>query len=226
MYGKRIETLCSLLTAAEIFADVGCDHGYCTEYMLKSGLCKKAVFSDISRGSLKKAETLLAPYIAEGRARAVLGDGLCGVPDTADEVLIAGMGGREIIGILSDKRYGFLPSAFVLQPMHDAEKLRRYLLSSGAYLERDFTFRDGKFYDVIRGRRLRAGEEAQRYTDAQFRFGRENLSKRPQAFLERTEKQLKEIDAYLSESGLQEASRRALEERKARLEEVLSSEAE
>ena len=83
MYGKRIETLCSLLTAAEIFADVGCDHGYCTEYMLKSGLCKKAVFSDISRGSLKKAETLLAPYIAEGRARAVLGDGLCGVPDTA-----------------------------------------------------------------------------------------------------------------------------------------------
>ena len=118
MYGKRIETLCSLLTAAEIFADVGCDHGYCTEYMLKSGLCKKAVFSDISRGSLKKAETLLAPYIAEGRARAVLGDGLCGVPDTADEVLIAGMGGREIIGILSDKRYGFLPSAFVLQPMH------------------------------------------------------------------------------------------------------------
>ena len=211
MYGKRIETLCSLLTAAEIFADVGCDHGYCTEYMLKSGLCKKAVFSDISRGSLKKAETLLAPYIAEGRARAVLGDGLCGVPDTADEVLIAGMGGREII---------------VLQPMHDAEKLRRYLLSSGAYLERDFTFRDGKFYDVIRGRRLRAGEEAQRYTDAQFRFGRENLSKRPQAFLERTEKQLKEIDAYLSESGLQEASRRALEERKARLEEVLSGEAE
>ena len=110
--------------------------------------------------------------------------------------------------------------------MHDAEKLRRYLLSSGAYLERDFTFRDGKFYDVICGRRLRAGEEAQRYTDAQFRFGRENLSKRPQAFLERTEKQLKEIDAYLSESGLQEASRRALEERKARLEEVLSGEAE
>ncbi|MFQ9737316.1 MAG: hypothetical protein ACLR06_06075 [Christensenellaceae bacterium] len=44
--------------------------------------------------------------------------------------------------------------------------------------------------------------------------------------MERTEKQLKEIDAYLSESGLQEASRRALEERKARLEEVLSGEAE
>ena len=34
-YGKRIDTLCSLLTKVETFADVGCDHGYCSEDMLK-----------------------------------------------------------------------------------------------------------------------------------------------------------------------------------------------
>lgn len=226
MYGKRIETLCSLLTAAEIFADVGCDHGYCTEYMLKSGLCKKAVFSDISRGSLKKAETLLAPYIAEGRARAVLGDGLCGVPDTADEVLIAGMGGREIIGILSDKRYGFLPSAFVLQPMPRRGKAAAVSPFLGGVSRTGFHLPRRK---VLR-RNLRPQASGGRRSAAIYRravpLRTENLSKRPQAFLERTEKQLKEIDAYLSESGLQEASRRALEERKARLEEVLSGEAE
>ena len=33
---ERIRILCSHLTPAETFADVGCDHGYCTEYMLKS----------------------------------------------------------------------------------------------------------------------------------------------------------------------------------------------
>mgnify|MGYP003307993812 CR=1 FL=1 len=38
-YGKRIDTLCSLLDKVETFADVGCDHGYCSEYMLKNGLC-------------------------------------------------------------------------------------------------------------------------------------------------------------------------------------------
>ena len=58
-YGKRIDTLCSLLKEAETFADVGCDHGYCSEYMLKNGLCENVVFSDISKGSLKKAEILL-----------------------------------------------------------------------------------------------------------------------------------------------------------------------
>ena len=40
-YGKRIDTLCSLLTPVKVFADVGCDHGYCTEYMLKNELCER-----------------------------------------------------------------------------------------------------------------------------------------------------------------------------------------
>ena len=78
-YGKRIDTLCSLLVKAETFADVGCDHGYCSEYMLKNDLCARAILSDISKGSLAKAETLLAPYIRQGRATSVLGDGFLGV---------------------------------------------------------------------------------------------------------------------------------------------------
>ena len=56
-YSKRIDTLCSLLEKTNVFADVGCDHGYCSEYMLKNELCNKAILSDISKGSLQKAET-------------------------------------------------------------------------------------------------------------------------------------------------------------------------
>ncbi|MBR2623110.1 MAG: tRNA (adenine(22)-N(1))-methyltransferase TrmK [Clostridia bacterium] len=111
-YGKRIDTLCSLLVKAETFADVGCDHGYCSEYMLKNDLCERAILSDISKGSLAKAETLLAPYIRQGRATSVLGDGFLGVPKDVDEVLIAGMGGSEIVSILSDEKYGFMPKRF------------------------------------------------------------------------------------------------------------------
>lgn len=222
-YGKRIDMLCSLLTPAELFADVGCDHGYCSEYMLKNSLCKRAILSDISKGSLLKAETLLSEYIAEGRATAVLGNGFYGVPDSADEVLIAGMGGCEIVDILSDKKYGFLPQTFVFQPMHDAEKLRRYLIDKGAYLERDFTFSaDNKFYDVIRGRRLLSGETLQIYTAAEYEFGRENLRSRPTAFAEKLEKQLKNTNRYLSDPALQKGGRAELNKRKEKLEGVLS----
>lgn len=226
-YGKRIDTLCSLLTKVKTFADVGCDHGYCSEYMLKNELCEKAILSDVSKGSLAKAEALLAPYIRQGKAVSVLGDGFFGVPSDVDEVLIAGMGGSEIVSILSDKKHGFMPKRFVFQPMHDSEKLRRYILENGGYIERDFTFQDVKFYDVIIGGSCENagwGCDEAPYTDAEYEFGRDNLKEYPEAFTARIKKLLAGLDKYLDEPNLQPSSREDLLKRKARLEGVLSGE--
>lgn len=225
-YGKRIDTLCSLLTKTDVFADVGCDHGYCSEYMLQNGLCDKVILSDISKGSLAKAECLLAPYIRAGKAVSVLGDGFIGVPDTVGEVLIAGMGGCEIVSILSDSKYGFMPKYFVFQPMHDAEKLRRYILGNGGYIERDFTFEDGKFYDVICGGNLKwTGQVCnETYTDVEYEFGRENVKTYPEGFVKRMKKLIGNIERYLKEPALQEESRAELCKRKERLEGVLRGE--
>lgn len=222
-YGKRIETLCSLLSKVKTFADVGCDHGYCSEYMLKNGLCEKAILSDISKGSLAKAEELLDFYIQEGRAISVLGDGFFGVPKSTELVLIAGMGGSEIVSILSDEEYGFLPKRFVFQPMHDAEKLRRYLIENGARIERDFTFADGKYYEVIVGNDGKGIPQGEReYTEAEYEFGKENLKKMPEAFISRMKKLIKNTETYLKTPSLQEESRKALEAKKLRLQGVLS----
>lgn len=224
-YGKRIDTLCSLLTRAKVFADVGCDHGYCSEYMLKNGLCEKAILSDVSKGSLAKAESLLAPYIRAGKAESVLGDGFFGVPKDTDEVLIAGMGGSEIISILSHKTYGFMPARFVFQPMHDAEKVRRYIHEHGGYIERDFTFADGKYYEVITGGKTTDEKNNdQGYTAAEYEFGRENLRDLGEAFVSRMEKLIKNIGTYLQDSALQAESRAQLEAKRERLKGVLSGE--
>ena len=217
----RIKTLCSLLQPTDVFADIGCDHGYCTQYMLEEGKCERAIFSDVSKGSLQKAEVLLADYVQEGRAVGVLGDGFFGVPSSVGEVLIAGMGGSEILSILTDKKYGFLPKLFVFQPMLNADKLRRWILDNGGYITRDFTFKDGKYYDVICGRRLMDGEVKQSYTEMELEFGRENLSELPSAFVERTKKQLKDIEKYLAIDNLQEESRAELCSRREKLKEAI-----
>lgn len=222
-YSKRIDTLCALLQKAKVFADVGCDHGYCSEYMLKNGLCERAILSDISKGSLQKAETLLAAYIREGRATSVLGDGFYGVPADTDEVLVAGMGGSEIVGILSDKRYGFMPARFVFQPMHDGEKLRRYIVEHGGVIERDFTFEDGKFYDVICGYTPKGGGQVCEYTDEEYVFGKENLQTMPTAFVRKIEKLRNNTRRYLANPTLSAESRTELEEKLRRLEGVLEN---
>ena len=224
-YSKRIETLCSLLKPTTTFADVGCDHGYCSEYMLKNGLCEFAILSDISKGSLEKATTLLAEFVKNGKAKGVLGNGFFGVPKDTEEVLIAGMGGEEIVAILSHERYGFMPEKFVFQPMLNPDKLRAYILDNGGFIERDYTFfADGKFYDVIVGRKRRETDEKQAYNAWEIEFGRDNLIERGDAFLTRIARKLYDIDGFLGREGLQEKSKIELLERRARFERVLNNE--
>ena len=159
-----------------------------------------------------------------GRAVSVLGDGFAGVPDTVGEVLIAGMGGCEIVKILSNEQCGFVPKKFVFQPMLNADKLRRWLVENGGVITRDFTFfAEGKYYDVVCGRKALEGE-TERYTDLEYEFGRDNLKERGKDFLSRIEKLLKDVEKFLAVETLSRESREELQARKKRLEEVLGCE--
>jgi tRNA A22 N-methylase len=190
----RIEELCAYLSPCGTFADVGCDHGYCTQFMLQHNLCERAILSDISAKSLAKAERLLAPYVASGRVQAVVCFGLEKIPRDTNEVLIAGMGGEEILAIL---KRGFIPKRFVLQPMKNADLVRTFLLQNGCTIERDDLFFDGKFYFAISGTsgnnepectatqsqkgsgqtttQIQKGS-GQTYTPTQIKFGRDSLT--------------------------------------------------
>ena len=165
----RIEELCALTDPCASFADVGCDHGYIARHVLKSGKCGNVLITDISPKCLAKAERLLAEYIKSGKCRAVCCDGLKSVPTDTEQVLIAGMGGEEIIKILSE---GFIPEKFILQPMKNADKLRKFLLDSGCKLTYDGIFRDEKFYFVIKGERIGGNEN---YTPLCLAFGRDSI---------------------------------------------------
>lgn len=171
----RIQKLCAYLERCKTFADVGCDHGYCTRYMLDNGLCEKAIISDISDKCLNKAETLLQEYIKKGKCIPVCCSGLEKIDPLTELVLIAGMGGEEIISILKSS---FIPENFVVQPMRNVREVREFLLENGAEITRDEIFSSGgKFYFVICGSR-RAGKSAENsntYTTAQLEYGKGDL---------------------------------------------------
>lgn len=210
---ERIAKICSFLPSCGTFADVGCDHGYCTRYMLQNGLCKKAYISDVSAPSLKKAETLLKSEIEAGRCVPVCADGLSGIEEECDCVLIAGMGGEEIVKILSD---GGIPEKFVLQPMKNSDKVRAFLCGHGCGISYDGTFfAEGKYYDLICG--SRGGGE--RYSEADLLFGRDNLKNPTREFFQKLQDERAKLGALLSEP-MQETSRRALLKRLRALEEV------
>lgn len=191
----RLDAVCAELSACGLFADVGCDHGYCTLYMLERGLCRGAVISDISAKSLQKAERLLRGYIAEGRVRSVCCAGLAEVPREAELVLIAGMGGEEILQIL---REGFLPPKLVLQPMKNAPKLRAFLLENGYAIAHDYTYFEGrKYYDILRAER----GTGRAYSAPDLLFGYDNLKSPSAAFVRRLEREAEECRARVAAAG-------------------------
>lgn len=209
----RIEIICSYLPKTDVFADVGCDHGYCTKYMFDHNLCRLAYISDISAESLKKAETLLCEEIGAGRCIPVVADGLQGI-GPCDCVLIAGMGGEEIVRIL--KRCD-LPSKFVLQPMKNTEKVRAFLSERGCRITSDITFEDGKFYDLIAGEN-RGGD---RYSEKELRYGRDNLRTPSSAFLKKIGQETEKLRVRLENPRLQEQNRLAMGEKLKELEVLL-----
>lgn len=179
----RIKRLCGYLEACKKFADVGCDHGYCTEYMLKNKLCESAVISDISAKSLSKAEELLKDYIYVGKVHSVCCYGLEKIEEDCDQILIAGMGGEEITEIL---KAAYIPQLFVFQPMKNEKKLREYLIERGAQITVDEPFYDGKkYYFVIKGKRGKSGAGTE-YSAAELKFGKNTGGAETKAYM-RTE---------------------------------------
>lgn len=187
---KRLEEIFSVLPRCEIFADIGCDHGYISKQMLDSGKANKVLFADISAKCLKKARFLLEDYVKSGRAEGYVSNGFSNLPD-CDLALIAGMGGEEIISIISSASR--LPNSLVLQPMKNSEKVRENLVKLGFRIERDYTFiADEKFYDLIL-----AIKGKDYLTEDEILFGRTNLKEKPSAFIEKINKRKKAVLGFI-----------------------------
>ena len=118
---KRLERIFSEIPKCDSFADVGCDHGFIAEKMILSGKCSNVTITDISAKSLQKAKNLLKKHIENGVVNAICTDGLKGVSNKTETVLIAGMGGEEIVSIMKNAKN--LPPNLVLQPMKNTEKV-------------------------------------------------------------------------------------------------------
>ncbi len=199
----RLNKIFELLPNCDLFADIGCDHGYMAKAMLDSGKANRVIVSDISAKCLKKAQELLLEDIKSGRAQSVVSNGFENVKG-CDLSLIAGMGGEEIVSILLSAKS--LPNKLVLQPMKNADKVRVAVVNLGYKIERDFVFKSGgKFYDIML---LSIGQDS--LTEEEIEFGRTNVKERPKAFIEMLEFKLSKFNEYLDRQGLKESVKKEM----------------
>lgn len=154
---KRMNAVAQMVPAGLIAADVGCDHGFVSIYLIEHGICPHVYAADVRPGPLARAkehieESGLSPYITP-----VLSDGLKAVPSGIDVMIAAGMGGKLTIRILSDVPEKTEQLTYVvLEPQSEVWLVRRWLSDNGFLIvDEDMVFEDGKFYPVIRAKNVR-----------------------------------------------------------------------
>ena len=166
----------------KICADVGCDHGYLSIYLIEKGICDFVYASDINEKPVSIARKNIAARDTRGihlgeKISIRLGDGLSGLENAGiNHIIICGMGGEVISGII-DRAKAFRKSGvkFILQPMSSEYELREWLSQSGFEISDETLIRDsGRIYTVMLAEYT--GKEYT-FTKAELMLGRHNIKK-------------------------------------------------
>lgn len=150
--GGRLSLCAEMVRPMSALADVGTDHAYLPIWLALQNRISRAVATDIRPGPLDRARRNIERYHVSDRVNVRLTDGLDGVlSEEADDVVIAGMGGKMIVHILSRAEWLKAdPKRLILQPMTSVEDLRVYLSETGYSVLRERAVEeDGHVYTVM-----------------------------------------------------------------------------
>lgn len=150
----RLSLVASFVRPGGIVADVGTDHAYLPIHLLLTGICPRAVATDINEAPLNRAREHAAKYEAMDRISFYRADGVAEIDLAAEgvtDIAICGMGGELIAGILDAAPYTRAAGVrCILQPMSSAEDLRRYLAGAGYRIEDEkLAAAAGKIYTCL-----------------------------------------------------------------------------
>lgn len=215
----RLLSVARMVPPSKCVADVGADHGRLPVWLVKNDIVERAIVTDISAASLKKAEALIKEYGLEDKIETRVGDGLSVIhPGEVDTVVMAGMGGLLIRDILSRApQVAASVETFVLQPMKGQSLLRRWLVDNGYMMVDESLAREnGKFYEVIVARHGRQYIPEDVYYDIGYMLikKRDPLLKE---FIEHKMAKAAAIIQQLETQGMPD-SKKALDEFKRKLE--------
>lgn len=112
-------------------ADVGCDHGYLTAYLLEACPQMTALACDVSAPSLDKARRLMARRGLTERVCFAVADGLAAIDAPVDAIVLAGMGAETILSIVRAGCDRIGQAALIVQANTDLPLLRAELAQMG-----------------------------------------------------------------------------------------------
>ena len=147
---KRLAACAEFVAPGARIADIGCDHGYLSLFLLQSGIADSAIAADINEMPLQSARINAEKFGFNNKITFYLSNGAQSIPHDFDTMICAGMGADTIISILTaadwlkNDKY-----KLVLQCQSKTPMLRQYLTENGWYITREKVLRDGRFLYTV-----------------------------------------------------------------------------
>lgn len=168
LLSRRLQAVAALAEPGKTAADIGCDHGYVSIWLIRQGIFSKMIAMDVRPGPLEAAGKNVSLYRMEDAVELRLSDGLRMLETgEADSMICAGMGGALICRILeNDPEKAEAMKQIILQPQSEVFLVRRFLRQHGyAIVKEDMVKEDGKYYPMFRA--VRQEEQAKLTADRQ-----------------------------------------------------------
>ena len=149
---SRLLACCSFVKQGDRIADIGCDHGYLSIYLLQKGIARSAIASDVAEGPLQSAMRNAVKFGVKNKMTFHLSDGVQNIPRDFDCMVCAGMGADTIISIIHKSAHWLKDSKYrlILQCQSKRPELRQWLYDEGFRINRETLAKDGKFvYSIM-----------------------------------------------------------------------------
>lgn len=156
MLSNRLSAIAALVPRGCAAADVCADHALLATALAASGRAPRVIAIDIAAAPLALARSNVALHRMEDRVDVRQGDGLTGLAEGEVEVVvIAGIGGRAMLKMLSRRRPEALGvTTLVLQANKRVDRVRAWLPQNGWTIDEEALVEErGRFFEVIRATR-------------------------------------------------------------------------
>lgn len=159
---KRLQAVADLLDPHGCVADIGCDHGFVSIYLVESKKASHCLAMDVNRGPLERAKEHVCQKGLSTYIETRLSNGAKAIGYVQTEsgspvlevqaALLAGMGGRLMIQIIKDSLDKFLAmEEFVLQPQSEIRGVRQFIREIGCHIVKEnMICEDGKYYPMMK----------------------------------------------------------------------------
>ena len=199
---KRLKIIHDMVPKS-VVADIGSDHGKLMIALIESKTIAKGYAVENKEGPFERLKNSLTKSGVIDKVTPLFSDGIKDLPSDTKTVIIAGMGGLNIVNILKSHREKLVHVETIIIDAHNAvPEARKEICQLGyAIADEKIVKEDNIFYEIIKF--IKADSAI--ISDEDMEFGPILRKEKSATFKEKYQNRIDEIDAILTKGSLPES---------------------